>query len=235
VSWRHKQRRIRQARDMAGKLGLRLSNLRSVDNTHADLWVLAVPRSFDDVEAELLERMRQREHFQDHTYTRAYPPVWTDMEYIENGDGESVPVQYISVNTCRQCGAMVHDQLAHNSWHSWMLSLREWMGKHQHNQVTPAQPASRPRNPRRHCERPGAFPELIDRIDDYASEEATLARREQAREALETLGPNTSLPQLAQHLHIDVWEVRTHLQALAGAGSSDARQVIEHDDKKGNQ
>jgi hypothetical protein len=38
------------------------------------LWVLAVPRSFDEVEAELPERMRQREHFQDHTYTRAYPP-----------------------------------------------------------------------------------------------------------------------------------------------------------------
>ena len=135
MSWRHKQRRIRQARDMAGKLGLRLSNLRSVDNTHGDLWVLAVPRSFDDEEAELLERMRQREHFQG-TYTRAHPPVWTDMEYIENGNGESVPVRCISVNTCRQCGAMVHDQAAHNSWHTWMRSLHGWMARHRHDQLT---------------------------------------------------------------------------------------------------
>jgi hypothetical protein len=67
ASVRVKERRIRQARCMARKLGLRLSNLRSVNNVHADLWVLAVPRSFDEVEAELLERMRQREHFQDQT------------------------------------------------------------------------------------------------------------------------------------------------------------------------
>ena len=101
TDWQEQQRRIRRARKMAKQLGLRISNLRSLNGTGADLWVLAEPRSFDEVEAELMERMRERQSFQDHSYAKAYPPVWTDMEPIENRDGESVPVQYISVDICR--------------------------------------------------------------------------------------------------------------------------------------
>src|SRR5262249_11051693 len=126
-------RRIRRARRLAKQLGLRLSNLRGLDGGGDGGWVLAEPRSFDEVEAELMERMRERQNFQDHTYAKAYPPVLADMVPVENGDGESVPVQYISVDICRQCGTMVHDQLAHNSWHSWMLSLCRWMGTYRHD------------------------------------------------------------------------------------------------------
>lgn len=226
MSWRHKERRIRQARDMAGKLGLRLSNLRSVDNTHADLWVLAVPRSFDDVEAELLERMRQREHFQDHTYTRAYPQVWTDMEYIENGDGESVPVQYISVNTCRQCGAIVHDQAAHNSWHTWMRSLHGWMARHRHDQLTsPASANELDQSPLRRLDQGSNRQSIrqprnegcIEVVPESATETVAV-RRSRVQQALTSLGTNTSPAKLAQHLHMDVWEVREHLRALEITG-----------------
>jgi hypothetical protein len=231
TDWQEQQRRIRRARKLAKQLGVRLSNLRGLDGSGDGGWVLAVPRSFDEVEAELLVRMRQREHVQDHTYTRAYPPVRTDMEEIENGDGEVVPVQYISVNTCRQCGAMVHDEAAHNSWHTWMRSLHGWMARHRHDHVTSPTPANeRDQSPLRRLQDDGSNRQSlrqslrqarkegrIEVVPESAAETVAI-RRSRVQQALTSLGTNTSPAKLAQHLHMDVWEVREHLRALEITG-----------------
>jgi hypothetical protein len=56
IYYRERQRRIRRARKIAKQLGLRLTNLRSLNGTGSDIWALVEERSFNDVEAELLER-----------------------------------------------------------------------------------------------------------------------------------------------------------------------------------
>jgi hypothetical protein len=230
MTWQEDQRRIRRARKMAKQLGLRISNLRSLDGTGADLWVLAEPRSFDEVEAELLTRMWDRQHFNDNPYIPMSCEVWTDMETIENGDGESVPVQYISVNVCQQCGAVVRERWVHNSWHLWMRSLREWMANHAHFQTSTPTPQERDGPRRSHPDfsevpseleeppRNTDLPSLIERINAHANEPDVLERRSRVREALTTLGPDATAAKLARHLHMDVWEVREHLRALNKKG-----------------
>ena len=219
TNWREQERRIREARSMASRLGLRISNLRAPHGGHADLWVLAEPRSFDDVEAELLERMRQRKNFERHTYQTTHSPVHIDMEYVEDGDGECVPVQYVTVDVCRRCGAQVHDQAMHDAWHIWMQSLHKWMGDHQHDQTTPQNDFNRLRQRlgEKSNQQPLGNEGSVEVVPERATE--TVARRRwRVQDALKSLGATTSPAKLARHLHMDAWEVREHLRALEVTG-----------------
>jgi hypothetical protein len=73
-----RERRVRRARTMANRLGLRLHNLRNFDGTSSDRWVLDPQgHAFEEVEAELLRlteiaglpKPKPREHS-----TKATPP-----------------------------------------------------------------------------------------------------------------------------------------------------------------
>jgi hypothetical protein len=120
---------------------------------------------------------------------------------------------------------MVHDQAAHNSWHTWMRSLHGWMARHRHDQVTsPTSANERDQSPLRRLLDQGSKrqPRKEGRIEvvPESATETVAIRRSRVQQALTSLGTNRSPAKLAQHLHMDVWEVREHLRALEITGLS---------------
>ncbi len=150
------EKRIRQARKLARKYGLRLS-LRYDTSGGDDFWLLGPPRSFEDIEFELLTRER--------------------IEREQQANAEARKQRSGSAKQLRE-------------------KLREF------------EPPAR----RRPSEPVTDVPSLIQRIDKHASEE--MARRAIVLEALTEMGQDTPDFELAQLLHMDVWEVREHLRIL---------------------
>lgn len=99
---------------------------------------------------------------------------------------------YITVQVCVHCGAIVVDQWQHNRWHKRLL---------------PPPKAK----PRKRTPQPPPDPAPLRPKKTAPDDQIRCAR---VRDEVRATGPNTPPAQLAQRLHMDVWEVRQHLRTL---------------------